>query len=50
MIKDQIANVGCPLVCTFGNFFCACLVAALIVNNLDLCHKQSFENKGYESD
>ena len=50
IIKDQMANSGCHFVCTFGNFLAPVLVAAHTVNNLDLRHEQSFENKGYESD
>ena len=33
--KDQIANLGCLLVCTFDNFLAPVLVAAHKVNNLD---------------
>ena len=43
--KDQMANLGCLLVCTFGNFLAPVLVAAHTVNNLDL----GDENEGYES-
>ena len=50
IIKDQMANLGCFLVCTFGNFLAPVLVAAHTVNNLDLSHEQNFENEGYESD
>ena len=39
-IKDQMANLGCLLVHTFGNFFTSVSVAAHIVNNLDLSHEQ----------
>ena len=45
-----MANLGCLLVCTFGNFLVPVLVAAHTMNNLDLSHGQSFENEGYESD
>ena len=45
-----MADLGCLLVCTFGNFLAPVLVAAHTVNNLDLSHEQSFENEGYESD
>ena len=48
IIKDQMANLGCLLVCTFGNFLLPALVAAHTVNNLDLGNK--LENQGYESD
>ena len=50
IIKDQMANLGLLLVCTFGNFLVPVLVAAHTMNNLDLSHGQSFENEGYESD
>ena len=36
IIKDQMANLGCLLVCMFGNFLAPVLVAAHTVNNLDL--------------
>ena len=48
IIKDQIANLGCLLVCTFGNFLAPALVAAHTVNNLDFGN--NFEDGGYESD
>ena len=48
IIKDQMANLGCLLVCTFGNFLAPVLVAAHTVNNLDL--GDELENEGYESD
>ena len=48
--KDKKANLGCLLVCTFGNFLAPVLVAAHIVNNLDLGNEQGLENEGYESD
>ena len=48
IIKDQMANLGCLLVCTFGNFLLPALVAAHTVNNLDLGNE--LENQGYESD
>ena len=36
------------LTCTFGSFLASVLVAAHIVNNLDL--GDELENEGYESD
>ena len=48
IIKDQMANLGCLLVCTFGSFLAPVSVAAHTVNNLDLGHE--LENEGYESD
>ena len=50
IIKDQMANLGCLLVCTFGNFLAPVLVAAHTVNNLDLDDEQGLKNEGYESD
>ena len=47
IIKDQIANLGCFLVCAFGNFLASVLVAAYTVNNLDL--GDELENEDYES-
>ena len=45
-----MANLGCLLVCTFGNFLAPVLVAAHTLNNLDLGDEQNHENEGYESD
>ena len=50
IIKDQMTNLGCLFVCTFGNFLAPVLVAAHTVNNLDLGNGQGTENEGYESD
>lgn len=50
IIKDQMSNLGCLLVCTFDYFLVRVSVAAHIVNTLGLRHEQSVENKGYESD
>ena len=54
IIKDQMANIGCLLVCAFGNFLASFLVAAHTVNNLYHGNEQGYENeglkKGYESD
>ena len=46
VIRDQMANLGCLLVCTFDNFLEPVLVAAHTLNNLNL----GDEGKGYESD
>ena len=48
IIKDQMANLGCLLICSFGNFLAPVLVAAHTVNNLDLGDEP--EDEGYESD
>ena len=50
VINDQMANLGCLLVCTFGNFFAPVLVAVHTVNNLDLGDGQDLQTEGYESD
>ena len=46
IIKDQMANLGCLLVCVFGNFLPPVLVASHTVNNLDL--GDELENEDYE--
>ena len=43
IIKDQVANLGCFFVCTFGNFLAPVLVAAHTVNNLDLGNEQGLK-------
>ena len=35
IIKDQMANLGCLLVCTLGNFLAPVLIAAHTANNVD---------------
>ena len=50
IVKYQMAKLGCPLVCLFGNLLAPVLVAAHTVNNLDIGDKQDFENKGHEND
>ena len=44
---NQMVSLGCLLVIIFGNFLAPVLVGAHAVNNLDLGHKQSFENEDY---
>ena len=48
IIKDQMANLGCLLVCTLGNFLAPVLVAAHTGNNL--VPGDELENEGYETD
>ena len=48
IIKDQMANLGCLLVCTFGNFLAPVLIAAHTANNLDFGDEP--EDEGYESE
>ena len=50
IIKDQMVNLGCLLVCSFGSFLASALAAAHTVNNLDLGDRQDLQNEGYESD
>ena len=44
-----MANLGCLLVCTFGNFLMP-VFAAHTGNILDPGSEQGLENEGYESD
>ena len=48
IIKDQMANLGCLLVCTFGDYLVPILVAVHTVNNLG--PGDELENGGYEND
>ena len=48
IVKDQMVNLGCLLVCNFGNFHASILVATHTVNNLYFGNK--LEDEGYESD
>ena len=50
IMKDYMANLGCFLVCTFGNFLCACLSGCAYGEQLRSCDEQGLENEGYESD
>ena len=50
IIKDQMASLGCLLVCIFGSLLAPVLVLAHTINNLDLGDEQGHENEGYESD
>ena len=50
IIKNQMANLGCLLVCTFRTFLAPVSVAVHTVNGFNLGHEQGFENDGYESD
>ena len=48
IIKDQMADLGCLLVSTFGRLLTPVIGVAHTVNNLDLGNE--LENEGYESD
>ena len=45
IIEDQMASLGCLLVCTFGNLLALLLVLVHTINNLDLRDEQ-----GHKSD
>ena len=36
IIKDQMANLGCLFVCTFGDYLASVLITAHTANNVDL--------------
>ena len=44
IIKDQMADLGCLLVCTFGNLLAPIFVAAHTANNLDLGNEPEDED------
>ena len=48
IIKDEMVNLGCLFVCTFGYYLAPVLIAAHTANNIDFCSKP--EDKGYESE
>ena len=48
IIKDQMANLGCLLVHTFGNFLAPIHIAAHTANNVDF--GDGPENEGYEGE
>ena len=48
IIKDQMANLGCLFVCTFGDYLAHVLIAAHTANNLD--SGDELENKSCESE
>ena len=50
IIKDQLANLSCLFVCTFGNYLAPVLIAAHTANNADFGDEQGYENEGYESE
>ena len=50
VIKDQMADVGCLLVCNFGSPLWPVLLLAHTINNLNLGDEEGHENEGYESD
>ena len=44
IIEDQMASLGCLLVCTFGNLLAPVLVLVHTINNLELGDEQDDEN------
>ena len=50
IIRDQMANLTCLLVCIFGNVLASASVTVNKVYNIDLDNEQNVEIEGYESD
>ena len=48
IIKNQRANLGCLLVCTFGDYLALILVAVHTMNNLDRGNKP--EDEGFDGE
>ena len=44
IIEDQMASLGCLLVCTFGNLLAPVLVLVHAISNLDLGDEQDHES------
>ena len=49
IIKDQMADLGCLFVCTFGNYLAPVLIAAHTANNVDFADEPENEDESYES-
>ena len=45
IIKDQMANLGCLFVCTFGNYHAPVLIAVHTYNNLDFSDEPEDKKK-----
>ena len=57
VIKDQMANLGCLFVCTFGNYLAPVFIAAHTASNVDFGDKNdrsaaqlNKQDEDYESD
>ena len=50
IINNQMAGLGCLLVCTFGNYLTPILTAAHTANNVDFGDEQDHENEDYEGE
>ena len=48
IIKDQMTNLSCLFVCTFGDYLAPVLIAAQAANNLDLGYEP--EEEDYEGE
>ena len=48
IVKDQMANLGCLFVCTFGDYLAPVLITAHTANNVDFGNEPG--NEGYESE
>ena len=49
IIKDQMANLGCLFVCTFGDYLAPVLITAYTANNVDFGGEPEvdvYENEG----
>ena len=50
VIQDQMVNLGCFLVCTFGNFLAPVLVGVHTLNNLDLGDQPENKDESFKSE
>ena len=50
VIQDQMVNLGCLLVCTFGNFLAPVLVGVHTLNNLDLGDQPENKDESFKSE
>ena len=48
IIKDQMTNLSCLFVCTFGDYLAPVLIAAHTANSIDFGGEP--EDEGYESE
>ena len=50
IIRNQMTNLNCLLLCNVGNFVAPALVVVHTVKNLNLWDDKKFEDEGYERD
>ena len=48
IVQNQMVNLGCLFMCTFGDYLAPVLIAAHTISNLDL--EGEPEDEGYESE